>query len=68
MKAIEFTVNTQVWPCLYAAGEIASFEDSVADHLVRTGRAKFNKTLFNRVAEMVAPKKASAERSGKGED
>ncbi|MGJ0507496.1 MAG: hypothetical protein ACR652_10225 [Methylocystis sp.] len=68
MKTIEFTVNTQVWPCLYAAGEVASFDDNVADHLVKTGRAKFNKTLLNRVADLIAPKKTAAAGAGKLEE
>jgi hypothetical protein len=39
MKVVEFTKNDLIGNCVYSVGEIAGFEDWIADNLIKRGYA-----------------------------
>jgi len=40
MKIVEFTKNDLIGQCAYNVGEVAGFEDWIADNLIKRGFAK----------------------------
>lgn len=64
MKAVKFIMPFTVG-ALYNEGEVAGFEDAVADDLVKRGIAEAVKTAKGKAPEDEAAKKAAEEAAAK---